>query len=114
LKTVKPLLNEIIYTINMIFTAIFLTSVALAQHAALFSYTAMPEHIKPEPGTCTPLHGIPIFRVFTTPDIGLKFYTGNQCNGDQIATATENNIEPRFTIIDARSVKTVYRHELND
>ncbi|KXN65139.1 hypothetical protein CONCODRAFT_13382 [Conidiobolus coronatus NRRL 28638] len=98
----------------MKFTAIFLTGAALAQHAIVFPAYGPPQPVKPVPGECTLLSGIPIINAFSTPDIGLKFYTGHECDGDQVATNTEQNFKPKGDIENIHSVKVVPRHELTN
>jgi hypothetical protein len=96
----------------MKFTPIFLTGAALAHEAIVFMDNHLPQQFSYGPGTCVPIYGTIIKHVFTTPDIGLKFYTGYDCDGEKVATSNEYNFKPTGELRNIQSVKVVSRHEL--
>jgi hypothetical protein len=98
---------------TMKFTYILLISTVLSQEAILHSFAHPEQSINPQPGTCTPLKELDIYGATTTPEIGLKFYSEPECTGYVIATVTGNNFKFTKDPSLIRSVKTVYRKELN-
>jgi hypothetical protein len=99
----------------MKFVAIFLTSSALAQIALLLNLGGMKQLIRrPVVGKCTPLNRYPIVQAHTSTEIGLKFYSEDDCEGEIVATVTGDNLNPKGRLIIARSAMTVSRDELNN
>jgi hypothetical protein len=98
----------------MKFAVIFLTGAALAQEAIVFLNNRPPQQVSPRPGECTHLDGKIAPRALTTQDIGLKFYTGYDCDGEQVATSTGSKLKPTRKFFTAKSVKTVSRQELDN
>jgi hypothetical protein len=98
----------------MKFTAIFLTGAALAKNAFVLSGNGQLQSVNPTPGRCTLLHGDSVQHASTTPDIGLKFYTGPHCDGEQVATSSGKNFRSTGDYSHALSVKTVSQEELTN
>jgi hypothetical protein len=98
----------------MKFAVTFLTGAALARHAVITTNFGPPRRINPVPGECTSLFRFPVVRGITTPDIGLKFYTGPECDGKQVATTIGEKFKVTGEIRYIQSVKVVYPHELTD
>jgi hypothetical protein len=96
----------------MKFTVVFLTGAALAQHAIVYFNDRPPMPVIPIPGECTILRGTSVKHAFTTPDIGLKFYTGYNCDGEQVATSSGENFKPTGDFKNSVSVKAVLQEEL--